>query len=86
MRAFLDANDQLPPMHAISAHFGWESANSAQTHVFALERRGYLERNAVGKWRLTDKGRANTITDRDSSQHTAEFPTNGSLQPMNGSV
>ena len=86
MRAFLDANDQLPPMRAIADHFGWGSDNAAQTHIVQLVRRGYLERNAVGKWRLTDKGRANTTTEREPSRHTVEFPTNGSLQPTSGNV
>ena len=86
MRAFLDANDQLPPMHAIADHFGWGSDNAAQTHIVQLVRRGYLERNAVGKWRLTDKGRSNTTTEREPSQQTAEFPTSGISCPTNGNV
>jgi SOS-response transcriptional repressor LexA len=58
LRSFYEANDQLPPMHVVSAHFGWGSANSAQEHVEALARRGLLERNTVGKWRFTEAARA----------------------------
>lgn len=56
LRDFYARNDQLPPMHVIAAHFGF-CLNAANDHLEALARRGYLERNAVGKWRFT---RANT--------------------------
>jgi len=52
MRCFLLENDQLPPMHAIAEHFGNSSPNSAQSHINALERKGFIERNAVGKYRF----------------------------------
>lgn len=52
MRCFLLENDQLPPMHAIAEHFGHRSPNSAQNHLNALEGKGYIERNAVGKFRF----------------------------------
>ncbi|MEJ5148976.1 hypothetical protein [Comamonas sp. MYb396] len=52
MRCFLLENDQLPPMHAIAEHFGHRSPNSAQNHLNALERKGFIERNAVGKYRF----------------------------------
>jgi SOS-response transcriptional repressor LexA len=53
LREFYLTNDQLPPTHAIAAHFGWRSCNAAQEHLEGLAARGYLERNAVGKWRFT---------------------------------
>ena len=52
MRAFLVDNDQLPPVHAIAHHFGFKSDNSAKEHVAALEKKGAIERNAVGKYRF----------------------------------
>jgi SOS-response transcriptional repressor LexA len=86
MLAFYDANDQLPPLSAIAEHFGWESWNAAQTHVVQLAMRGYLERNAVGKWRFTEEARANSTAGDEPSQGTTDIPTNGTLQPTNGIV
>lgn len=53
MREFFAQNDQLPPAHAISEHFGWKLKQNADWHVRALEREGRIERNAVGKYRFT---------------------------------
>jgi SOS-response transcriptional repressor LexA len=58
LRSFYEDNDQLPPIPAIAQHFGWASWNAAQTHLVALAKRGYLERNAVGRWKFTDLARA----------------------------
>ena len=52
MLQFLAENDQLPPMSAIAPYFGFRSPNSAQEHVNALARKGFLERNAVGNFRF----------------------------------
>jgi SOS-response transcriptional repressor LexA len=52
MRGFLQDNDQLPPTHAIQKQFGWKSKNAAIEHLQALERKGFLERNAVGKYKF----------------------------------
>jgi hypothetical protein len=52
MRAFLAENDELPPLWAIAKHFGWSSVNSAQDQVAALGRKGLLERNEIGNWRI----------------------------------
>lgn len=52
MLQFLADNDQLPPMQSIATHFGLRSPNSAQDHINALERKGFIERNAVGKFRF----------------------------------
>ena len=51
-RQFFADNDQLPPASAVAAAFGWGSTQSAFDHLRALERFGYIERNAVGKWRF----------------------------------
>lgn len=38
------AAHQCPPSRwDISDHFGWRSANAAQDHLLALERKGYLK-------------------------------------------
>lgn len=52
MRRFFAENDQLPPLSAIAAEFGWASDQSAMEHVAALARFGYLQRNAAGRWRF----------------------------------
>ena len=52
MLQFLADNDQLPPMQFIAAHFGFRSPQAAQDHVTALERKGFIERNAVGKFKF----------------------------------
>jgi SOS-response transcriptional repressor LexA len=53
MRDFHVRNDQLPPMSAISKHFGWKSDNAAKTFADILEAKGYIEKNEVGKYRFT---------------------------------
>jgi SOS-response transcriptional repressor LexA len=77
LRAFYEANDQLPPTQVIAGNFGWASTNSAQEHLVALWRRGYLERNAVGKWKFTEKSRAYTRQEQLLEQIPAVFPTGG---------
>jgi DNA-binding transcriptional regulator YhcF (GntR family) len=52
MRQFFGDNDQLPPMHAIAKQFGWVSANAAHEICEQLVRKGYIEKNAVGKYRF----------------------------------
>lgn len=51
-RDFLGRNDEFPPMHAISRHFGWSSTNAAQEHIDALAKKGMIERNEIGNWRF----------------------------------
>lgn len=53
MRAFLADNDQLPTHACIAKRFGWKSDNAALTFTKILEAKGYLERNTLGKFRLT---------------------------------
>jgi SOS-response transcriptional repressor LexA len=55
---FLTQNDQLPTHQALMDHFGWSSPNSAHEAFVSLERRGLLERNALGRLRFTDQGRS----------------------------
>jgi SOS-response transcriptional repressor LexA len=52
MRAFFEEQDQLPPCHVIRDHFGWASDNAAYCFQIALEDRGLIEKNAVGKYRF----------------------------------
>lgn len=80
---FFAANDQIPPRHFVANHFGWSSYNAAAEAMEVLGRKGYIERNANGKWRFTAKGRA-FITEQATSARW--FPTNGSLEPTNGLV
>ena len=52
MREFFAENDQLPPGHAIAKRFRMRSVNTVQGITDALERKGAIERNAVGKFRF----------------------------------
>ena len=47
MVKFLELNDQLPTMAKIAEAFGWASPNAADTHVRAMEKKGYLARNEL---------------------------------------
>jgi hypothetical protein len=52
---FLAMNDQLPTCDNIAAAFGWASSNSADTHLKAMEKKGYLVRNELGRLMLADR-------------------------------
>jgi SOS-response transcriptional repressor LexA len=52
MRQFFGDNDQLPPMNAIAARLGWVSANAAHEVCAQHVRKGYIEKNVVGKYRF----------------------------------
>jgi SOS-response transcriptional repressor LexA len=53
MREFFMSNDQIPPVYLIQEAFGFASATAATGHVAALARKGFIEKNAVGKWKFT---------------------------------
>lgn len=50
---FFEENDQIPPMAEIADHFGWASPNAANEHVLRIRDAGWIEHNAVGKYRFT---------------------------------
>jgi hypothetical protein len=52
MRRFLVKNHQIPPYWVIAKEFGWTSPTSAQSAVNSLAKKGFLERNEIGNWRL----------------------------------
>ncbi|MBW8469838.1 MAG: hypothetical protein K0M67_16355 [Thiobacillus sp.] len=52
---FLELNDQLPTNAKIAEAFGWASSNAADTHLKALEKKGYLARNELGHLMLADR-------------------------------
>jgi hypothetical protein len=54
---FFAANDQLPPIASVAAHMGIFS-NHAHEIAVALEKKGWVERNSVGKYRFTQCSRA----------------------------
>lgn len=56
MQEFFRENDQLPPQTAMKEHFGWKHEQSAAGYRQALVNKGYLEVNAVGKWRFSREG------------------------------
>jgi hypothetical protein len=78
---FYAANDQLPTAVAIAQEFGWASPNASWQMLYALQGKGYLERNSLGKFKFTAKGRAN-ITERLTAPR--RHPTSGSCEPTNG--
>lgn len=52
MREFEAANDNMPTMQTIAAHFGWASPNAVNDHMRFLAKKGAIERNAQGGWRF----------------------------------
>jgi len=52
MCEFWAANDQLPAMKTIAQRMGYRSVNAAQVAVFALEKKGLLERNESQRLRF----------------------------------
>lgn len=65
MMKFLELNDQLPTIAKIAEDFGWASSNSADTHLKAMEKKGYLTRNELHNLMLADRPmRPTTLTER----------------------
>jgi SOS-response transcriptional repressor LexA len=52
MHLYFHENDQLPPPDALQEYFGWKSPNAVTCAREALERKGWIERNAAGKYRF----------------------------------
>jgi len=52
MQEFFRNNDQLPPATALCNHFGWKNAQGGLRYQQVLAAKGYIERNAVGKYRF----------------------------------
>ena len=52
MHLYFRENDQLPPPDAIQKHFGWKSPNAVTCAREVLELKGWIERNAAGKYRF----------------------------------
>lgn len=53
MVSYFIANHQLPPARELCRRFGWTSDNSAVDLRRALVRKGYIQLNDTGKYRLT---------------------------------
>lgn len=51
---FLEDEDQFPPLRATATRFGMRFQTVAN-HYRRLEKAGFIERNAVGKYRFTRK-------------------------------
>lgn len=54
-RMFLEDEDQFPPLKSTAARFGIRFQTVAN-HYKRLEEQGFIERNAVGKYRFKRKG------------------------------
>ena len=57
MHEFYLVQDQLPTMQFIAGHFGWKSVNAADEQCRVILRKGYLEKNVLGKHKFTAKAR-----------------------------
>ena len=57
MHSFYSAQDQLPSMQWVADHFGWKSINVAFEQCGAITKKGYLEKNCLGKNKFTAKAR-----------------------------
>lgn len=57
MFRFYLSNDMLPDTGALCNHFGWASRNCVTDHRAALERKGALIKNEVGKYKFTNESR-----------------------------
>ena len=49
---FID-NHHIPTRELIAERFGFRSANAAQEHMSALEKKGYLEKTSERRWRFS---------------------------------
>lgn len=81
MVEFFAANDQLPPNTEVSEYLG-TAQNNAYEIAIALEKKGYIERNAVGKFRFTEPGRALAL-DHMRNCTNARWPILGA-NPLGG--
>lgn len=52
MKDFFSEYDRIPSAAIIQDHFGWKSANAAQTHIDRLAKYGYIERTKYGHYRF----------------------------------
>ena len=57
MREFYLVQDQLPTMQFIADHFGWKSPNAADQQCRVILKKGYLEKNVLGKHKFAAKAR-----------------------------
>ena len=58
MRDFFRENDQLPTQEVLRVFIGTKSKRTPIAHLDRLEAKGYIERNAVNKWRFTRQSEA----------------------------
>lgn len=54
-RDFHRENDQIPPQAAVGRHFDCAQSTAAYW-LHQLEKKGYLEKNVVGKYRFARQG------------------------------
>lgn len=55
LHAAFQKEDAIPHGRAVAERFGWSSTTAAWEHLHALEKKGYIERNAFGGWRFPRK-------------------------------
>ena len=67
LRFFLELNDQLPPASWLRANFVWASDNAAATYLATLAKKGYIEHNAVGKYRFARRNACESNVDASTT-------------------
>lgn len=82
MATFLDANDQLPTMQAMAAAFGWTSANTSFEYVARLEKKGYLQRNELGKHMIARTDQARQVIHAGGFMGANVPPTRAAIDAM----
>lgn len=65
---FFEVNDQLPPSQLICEAFGWKSKNAAAEMLAAIGNKGFIEKNAVGKYRFSELFHAEQRQKRDAEE------------------
>lgn len=53
LKDYFSANDQLPSGDAVSQFIGATTHNAGFQHMKILEKKGWIERNAAGKYRFS---------------------------------
>lgn len=82
MITFYAENDQLPPIAVVAQHLGiW--GNHANDLAVALEKKGYIQRNAVGKFKFTELGRILALEQLEHGAN-ARWPILGAKPSVGG--
>lgn len=56
MKEFFRSEDMLPTLDMIAQHSGYTAPSGALNLCRSLQKKGYIERNQLGKWRFARQG------------------------------